>query len=289
MTVPVLNSLPSWLTAILQGFKSITSLTVGHIPLYTLFTAALIVIAGLLITGAVMKLVKRLIARTSWDDSLKHVMELVLRAILYIIVALITADHVGIPVTSLVAVLSVAGLAVSLAIQDTLANVFSGMMLLTAKTFSGGDYVQVSGLEGTVTKVDLMNTYLRTADFKTVRIPNKDVQASPIVNYSRESRRRVEVRVCASYDDDTEAVKAALLRAADRVDVILKDPAPFAGLFSYQSSSIEYVVQAWTATDTYWDAYYALTENIRTAFREDGISMTFDHLNVHIAQGGERS
>ena len=286
MNIPFFDQLPPWLTDVFQIFKSVTMFSIGHIPLYKLFTTALLVLAGLLITHAVMRLVKRGIEHTSWDSNLKHVMALVLRVVFYVIVALVAADHLGIPVTSLVAVLSVAGLAISLAIQDTLANVFSGMLLLTAKTFSSGDYVQVSGLEGTVTKVDLMNTYLRTADFKTVRIPNKDVQASPIVNYSSESRRRVEMHVCASYDDDTETVKAALLRAADRADMILKDPAPFAGLFTYQSSSIEYVVQAWAATADYWPAYYTLTENIRTAFKEDGIAMTFDHLNVHMIEGG---
>lgn len=281
----ITEHLPTWLTAVLQWLADAAHITIGRIPLYLFFTTALIVIGGLGLSQIIMHLVKKWLERTAWDTNLKHVLSLVIRVVLYVLVALIAADHIGIPVTSLVAVLSVAGLAISLAIQDTLANVFSGMLLLTAKTFSSGDYVQVSGLEGTVTKVDLMNTYLRTADYKTVRIPNKDVQAAPIVNYSREAVRRVEVRVTVSYGDETEAVKAALLRAADRADMILKEPAPFAGLFAYQSSSIEYVVQVWTKTGDYWAAYYALTENIRETFREDGITMTYDHLNVHIMQG----
>ncbi len=273
------------LNALYSAYTTLRDITFGAVSLSSIFFAALITIGGILVVNLLMILIKRLIARTSWDDNLKHVIELVARVVLYVIVALIAADALGVPVTSLVAVLSVAGLAVSLAIQDTLSNVFSGMLLLTAKTFASGDYVQVSGLEGTVTKVDLMNTYLRTADHKTVRIPNKDVQAAPIVNYSREPLRRVEIRVSVSYNDDTERVKAALLRAAERVDTVLKDPAPFAGLAAYGNSSIEYVVHAWTNGATYWPSFYGLNEAVRETFREDGIAMTYDHINVHMVEG----
>ncbi len=142
--------------------------------------------------------------------------------------------------------------------------------------------MQLNGLEGTVVKVDLMNTHLRTADNKHIRIPNKDVQASPIVNYSHEPIRRVEIRVTASYGDSTEAVKAALLEAARDTAAVLDDPAPFAGLFTYGDSSIEYVLQAWTDSSSYWDAYYGMTENVRKAFAAHGLTMTYNHLNVHI-------
>ncbi len=265
--------------------NTILNYPLGGITVQTALSAVLIVVVGILLVKLLTKPLRKLIDRTSWDASLKNVLVLIIRVLLYVLVVLIAADSIGIPITSLLTVLSIAGLAVSLAIQDTLANVFSGMLLLAAKAFSSGDYVQIGSLEGTVTDVDLMNTHLLTADHKAIRIPNKDVQASAIVNYSREPLRRVEFRVTASYDAPTDKVKAALLKAADRAEPILKDPAPFAGLTAYQSSSIEYVVQAWTESANYWKAFYALSENIREAFAEDGVVMTYDHLNVHMTKG----
>lgn len=262
--------------------QDILSMSIADISLQTILIAIALVVIGIALASLLVRLIKKVLTKTKLDDSLKGVIAMVIRMVLYVMVLLLAADYIGIPITSLLAVLSIAGLAVSLAIQDTLANVFSGILLLAAKTFSSGDYVEINSLEGHVTKVDLMNTYLRTADNKDVRIPNKDVQAAPIVNYSREPLRRVEIRVTASYDAPTERVKAALLDAADHVPTVLSEPAPFVGLQSYQNSAIEYVIRVWTVSDDYWTTYYTLNETIRTAFDRAGITMTYDHLNVHM-------
>lgn len=266
----------------MMTFNDILAFPIGSLTVQTILTALVWTVVGLALVSLIMRGVKKLLSNGRFDDNLTHVLLIVCRVLLYAIVVLVVADSLGLPITSLLAVLSVAGLAVSLAIQDTLANVFSGLLLLASKIFVNGEYVQIGTLEGTVTQIDLMNTHLRTADNKAVRIPNKDVQAAAIVNFSREENRRVEITVSVSYDADTEAVKAALLKAADRTDVILQDPAPFAGLFAYQSSSMEYKLLAWTKTENYWTAFYALTEGVRQAFAEDGIEMTYDHLRVHI-------
>lgn len=261
--------------------NNILAFPIGSVTVQTILIALLLMLVGIVIVKLLVRFIKKAFQKSSMDSSFQGVLLTVIRVLLYTLVVLVVADALGISVTSLLTVLSIAGLAVSLAIQDTLANVFSGMILLAAKTFASGDYVQIGSLEGTVTNVDLMNTHLLTADNKTVRIPNKDVQAAAIVNYSHEPLRRVEVQVGVSYDAPTEAVKTALLKTADRAEVILDEPAPFAGLLSYQSSSITYVVRAWTASENYWTAYFALTEGLREAFAEDGIAMTFDHIIVH--------
>ena len=255
---------------------------IGDTTVKQLLGALLVILVGILVVKIVMVIFKRLMKSSKMAPSLKSVITTVLRITLYTLVVLVVADYFGIPVTSLITVLGVVGLAVSLALQDTLANVFSGIILLAAKTFSEGEYVQLNGLEGTVVKVDLMNTHLRTADNKTVRIPNKDVQAAPIVNFTHEPTRRLEIRVTASYDCATEDVKAALLEAADAIKTVHTDPAPFAGLFAYQASSIEYVLRVWTDSDVYWDTFYALNEKVRECFDRNGITMTYDHLNVHM-------
>jgi len=262
--------------------KEILSIPIGTVTLQTVLVALVFLVIGIALSSLLVRPIKKALAKSTLDASLQGVLAMIVRVLMYVLVILLAADYVGIPITSLLAVLSIAGLAVSLAIQDTLANVFSGVLLLAAKTFSSGDYVQINNLEGRVTKVDLMNTYLCTADNKDVRIPNKDVQASPIVNYSREATRRVDIRVTVSYDAPTEAVKAALLKAASQTPTVLSEPTPFTGLFAYQSSAIEYVIQVWTASADYWTTYYGLNEAIRTAFEEAGIAMTYDHLNIHM-------
>ncbi len=254
---------------------------IGSLTLEKVLVAVLIVLVGIIVSKIAVRIFKKILSKSTWDDNLQSVMVIIARFVAYALVVLIALDFLGIPMSSVLTVLSIVGLAVSLAIQDTLANVFSGMLLLAAKTFSSGDYVELNGLEGTVINVDLMNTHLRTADNKTVRIPNSDVQTSPIVNYSHEPTRRVELRVIVSYQNDTEAVKAALLRAANETEAVIDDPAPFAGLFAYKNNGIQYVLQAWTDSSTYWKAYYGMTENVRRVFQEDGIKMTYLHVNVH--------
>ncbi|MBQ3069952.1 MAG: mechanosensitive ion channel family protein [Clostridia bacterium] len=265
-----------------MSFEEFWNYPLGNFTVGALVGFALAVLFGILIIHLLCGIIRAVLKRSSLDSSLKNVALTVSRIVLYVLLMLIIADYYGFPITSLITVLGVVGLAVSLALQDTLSNVFCGLLLLAAKTFASGDYVQLNGLEGTVVKVDLMNTHLRTADNKHIRIPNKDVQASPIVNYSHEPIRRVEIRVTASYGDSTEAVKAALLEAARDTAAVLDDPAPFAGLFAYGDSSIEYVLQAWTDSSSYWDAYYGMTENVRKAFAAHGLTMTYNHLNVHI-------
>lgn len=267
-----------------EKIQEFLNIPVGSITVQTIVSAVLLAVVGIVIVKLIMMIVKRALAKSTLDDSLQGLIRIIARVVLWVILLLVVADFIGIPVTSLVAVLSVAGLAVSLAIQDTLANVFGGLLLLASKTFTSGEYVQIGTLEGSVTKVDLMSTHLLTADNKHVRIPNKDVQAAAITNFTREPVRRVDVTVSVSYDAPTEAVKAALLRAAAAVETTLDDPAPFAGLMAYESSSIRYVVRAWAHTDAYWDTYFAMIEGVREAFAADGIEITYDHLNVHLLE-----
>ncbi|MGN0172128.1 MAG: mechanosensitive ion channel family protein [Acutalibacteraceae bacterium] len=257
----------------------IGSFTVEQLLWSIVLLAVCIVLVKLLMRGA-----RRMIGKSHLDASVKLALTNTVRFLLYLIVILLVADSLGIPMTSLIALVSVAGLAVSLAIQDTLSNVFSGIILLINKPFAAGDYVQIGALEGTVMAINLMNTHLCTADHKTVYIPNKDVNSGAIVNFSREPFRRVELMVNASYDDPTEQVKAALQQAIEKTPTAVKEPAPFVGLEAYESSSIAYVVRVWTKTPDYWTTYYTLREAVRVAFQENGITMTYEHLQVHMVE-----
>ena len=185
---------------------------------------------------------------------------------------LIVAESLNIPMTSLVALLSVGSLGVTLAAEDILGNVAGGLVILSAHPFSIGDYVEVGGVAGTVHEISLNHTKLVTPDGHLVMLPNKELASSQMTNYTVLGRRRVVQRVTASYDAPTET------------ENLLEDPAPTVYLTAYKESSIEYTVYCWATPENWWGAYLALGEHLRDAFREYGVEMTYNHLNVHIIE-----
>ena len=192
------------------------------------------------------------------------------------------ASALGINTSSLVALVSVVGLALSLSVQNILTNLFSGLTLLVTKPFAAGDFVEAAGKSGVIKTVGLFYTQLSTVDNVDISIPNGDVTASSISNYSREGIRRVDRTYTVSYDAPTETVKAAVLEAVSRDERILLEPAPFVRLLSYKDSTIEYVVRVWCKNADYWDVLFNLNENVRETFAAHGVEFSYEHLNVHI-------
>jgi len=268
----------------METFENLMAKGLGSITVGQVLQAILLLVVVLVVVKIVMSIVKRMFERSKADNTLKVFLLSVIRVALYAVGIVIVADSLGIPVTSLVAVLSVAGLAVSLAAQNILSNVFGGVTLLLTRPFHAGDFVELNGLSGTVQDVGLSYTHLCTPDNKLIIIPNSEVAAAKITNYSSEPNRRVDVEVTASYDAPTEKVKAALMEAVSKVDGVLEDPAPVAILVNYEESSIRYAVRVWAPNAKFWDVRFALLENIRTSFASHNVEMTYNHLNVHIME-----
>ena len=260
----------------------------GKMTLEQLITTLVILVACLVAVRLVMALTRRLTGRSKMDERVRRYILGGVKAVLYLVTILIVAQSLGIPVTSLIALVSVFGLAVSLAIQDVLSNVAGGMVILFSKPFTIGDYVETSDGEGTVAEISLTHTKLDTYGGQRVMLPNKAVVAGKIINYSARGIRRVDHAITASYDDATEAVRAACLRAVSRTPHVLEDPAPAAVLTAYKESAVEYHVRFWADIDHFWDAYSFSLEEIRRCFAEDGITMTYNHLNVHIVENTGR-
>lgn len=256
----------------------------GKMTLEQLITTLVILVACLVAVRLVMALTRRLTGRSKMDERVRRYILGGVKAVLYLVTILIVAQSLGIPVTSLIALVSVFGLAVSLAIQDVLSNVAGGMVILFSKPFTIGDYVETSDGEGTVAEISLTHTKLDTYGGQRVMLPNKAVVAGKIINYSARGIRRVDHAITASYDDATEAVRAACLRAVSRTPHVLEDPAPAAVLTAYKESAVEYHVRFWADIDHFWDAYSFSLEEIRRCFAEDGLTMTYNHLNVHIVE-----
>lgn len=245
--------------------------------------AIVLLVIGVLVIRIVAKVVAAALEKTKLEQAAHSLVLSVARVVLYVLLGLIVATKMGIDVTSIVALASVLTLAVSLALQNILANVIGGFTILTTQPFHSGDYVEIAGVGGTVQEINMTYTKLATPDNKLISIPNSSVVASQITNYSACETRRVEVNVSASYDAPVQKVIDALVLAGT-VDNVLLSPAPMAVVTAYGDSAISYSLRVWVKNADYWDVFFAVNQKVKKIFDEQGIEMTYPHLNVHIAQ-----
>ncbi len=257
-------------------------MNLGALTLGGVLRVLLLILVGMMVIRVLLKVVDRMLDNSKSLSSLKVYIRSVIKVVLWFLLVLMVASSLGIDTTSLIAMLSVAGLAVSLALQNTLSNLAGGIMLLVAKPFQVGDYVEADGVSGTVSAVDLSYTTFVTVDNKEIFVPNSQLSSAKVVNYTALGKRRVDLNFTASYEAPTAAVKGAIREVLDTIPEIMADPAPEIWLTEYQSSSIQYTVRAWTTAADYWKVYFAIQEGVRESFIRHGVEMTYDHLNVHI-------
>lgn len=262
----------------------------GAISTARILPAIITFIIAYFVLKLVIKLVGNLLDRTPMEKTIVRFIRSSLRIVMWVLISIITASALGIDTTSMVALISVASLAVSLAVQGALSNLAGGVTLLSTHPFRVGDFVEVGGVSGTVQEIGMTYTTLTTADQKEIFVPNSEISSSKIINYTAMTSRRVDLTFTASYDDAVEDVKAALLKAA-MLPQVQTEPAPFAAVNNYGDSSIEYVLRVWTTPAEYWNVYYAIVENVKICFDEAGITMTYPHLNVHLdrAEAAEKA
>ncbi len=246
--------------------------------------AAMIVI-GIIVIRIVLNMVDSLLLRSKNLISLRTYVKSSAKIGLYFILILMVLGSIGVDVTSVLALLSVAGLAVSLALQNTLSNLAGGIQVLLSKPFEVGDYVDTDQGSGTVTEVGLAYSKLLTIDNKAVMIPNSLVATSKITNYSSTGTRRVDIAFTASYDSSIEEIKKATLEVIAKHPQVKNDPAePVVFVTNYGASSIEYVLRAWVDTPDYWAVYFGIMDHLLPTFTKYGLEMTYDHVNVHIVE-----
>lgn len=246
-----------------------------------LASAVVILTVGLLLIKMVTKLIARALNRSKLEKAAHSMVTGLLRVSLYVLLGISVAAALGIDVTGVVALASVLTLAVSLAMQTLLSNVVGGFTILTTHPFHSGDHVEIGSESGTVDEISMTYTRLITPDNKVVSIPNSTVAASRITNFTTTGTRRLDIDVTASYDMTAQDVIRALLQAGS-VEKTLQTPAPFAGLTSYGDSAIGYTLRLWVRTEDYWDVLYQVNQRIQTVFAENGIEMSYPHLNVHL-------
>ena len=246
-----------------------------------LFKALIALVIGALTIRIIMKLIRVTLEKTKLEKAAYSLITSLSTTAMYVVLALIVASTLGIDVTSIVALASVLTLALSLALQNMVSNIIGGFTILYTHPFHSGDYVEIAGQSGTVEEINMTYTKLSTPDNKVISIPNSAVVAAQIVNYSAQSTRRVEITVSAAYTIPTQKVIDALALAGT-MDKVLLDPAPMAVLTGYGESAINYSLRVWVKTEDYWDVYFALNQRVKAVFDEQGITMTYPHLNVHL-------
>lgn len=253
----------------------------GSLFFKKLMGTVLILVIGVLVIRVIMRLITAALEKSHLEKAAHSLILSLARAAMYVLLFLIAASQMGIDVSSIVALASVLTLALSLALQNMVSNLIGGFAILYTHPFHSGDYVEIAGQGGTVKEISMTYTVLATPDNRIVSIPNSAVAAAQVVNYSSADSRRVELTVTASYDAPTQKVLDALVLAGT-VDNALLNPAPSAVIVSYDDSAIRYSLRIWVKPGDYWDVYFQVNQRIKDVFDQQGIEMTYPHLNVHL-------
>jgi len=245
----------------------------------------ILLLVGGVVVHLLMKLVDRMLNRAPNLASLRVYIRGGIRGILWFVLILMGAASIGIQVTSLIALFSVAGLAVSLALQNTLSNLAGGIQLLATQAFRVGDYIETEKGSGTVKEIGLSYTLLTTPDNKEILIPNNQMADSKIINYSAQKTRRVDIPIKVRYGSAPETIRKAAMELAARFPQIHGDPKPVVYLTAYQDSAVEYSLRVWVDTGDYWDVYFAMLEGVQQVVAEYGLSTPYPQMEVrHVTQ-----
>ena len=262
--------------------SQILKLSIGSLSVEKVFYVLLLTLLCYIVSKIILKIVKKIIQRCSLDRSIHFFLMSGLKILLLFISIIIITEYLGIPTTSLVALLSVVSLAISLSVQGLLSNVAGGLTILFTRPFAVGDYIELDSLSGKVTQTGLIYTQLLTPENKTVFLPNSQGSEGRSINCTTQTQRRIEILVSASYNAPVDDVKEALHEAIRTFPDLIQDPLPAVHVRDYLDSSIQYIIHAWVPTGLYWDAYYTLMEEIKKSFDRHHIAMDYPHMNIHM-------
>jgi len=244
--------------------------------------ALVIFVVGRWVARGVVRVNERIMKKARLDDMLTAFLGNILYTVLLLVVVIAALDQLGVQTTSLLAVFGAAGLAVGLALKDSLANFSSGVMMIIFHPFKVGDFIEAAGQSGLVEEVRIFSTVLRTGDNREVIVPNGHIYGGPIVNYSARSTRRIDLVVGIGYDDDIGKARQlieAVLAADER---ILKDPAPAVSVADLAESSINLNIRPWVNSADYWNVRSDLLQGLKQTFDANGISIPYPQQDVHM-------
>ncbi len=248
--------------------------------LFKILTILIVLVVGLVVIKFTLKFTKKRFEKSKIDPTMHRFILSIIKVSLYILLFVIVLQSCGVEMSSIVAVIGVAGLAISLAIQDTLANVASGFIILASKPFEKGNYVNLNGVEGEVAHITVMHTKLNTIDNKAIFVPNKLVVSEQITNFSRESNRRLELIFSIGYEDDFNKACEIIMGIIEKSEFTLKDPEPLVRMWAHSDSSIDIITRVWVETQNYLNLRFELLENVKAEFDKNSINIPYRHMNV---------
>lgn len=275
MDVDLLNQSADWLqnnqSLFIEYFVNIVS-------------ALLMLVIGIIIARMVSNALHKIMLKKQIDGIVASFTSNMAKYLILAFVTVAALSRVGIQTASLVAIIGAAGLAIGLALQGSLSNFAAGVLLIIFRPVKKGEFVEVSGVAGSVESVQIFTTVLITPDNKMVVVPNNNVLSNNIINYTRTGQRRIDLVIGVSYSADLKKTRAVIEQVLQSNDKILKDPAWTIGVLALADSSVNFAVRPWIESSQYWDVYFSLNENIKTALDEAGIEIPFPQRDVHLIQ-----
>lgn len=249
-----------------------------------LLGAIIALIIGLWVIGLITKGIKKVMKSRGIDDSLQPflvgLLGITLKALLFISVI----SMLGVEMTSFIAILGAAGLAVGMALSGTLQNFAGGVMILIFKPFKVGDVVTAQGYTGSVYEIQIFNTVLKTPDNKHIIIPNGGLSTGSLVNFSKEETRRVDWTIGIGYGDDVDKAKSVLLNLIKADSRIKNDPEPFIAVSELADSSVNFTVRVWVNSGDYWGVFFDMNENVYKTFDKEGLNIPYPQMDVHVSK-----
>ena len=248
----------------------------------TLIFAVIVFIIGIVAVKIITKIISKFMKKSTVDNAAVAFLVSFIRVVLYTIVIVSALTLVGVPMSSIIALIGAAGLAISLALQNYLSNLAGGFIILFSKPFKSGDMIEIDSTTGQIKSINILYTKMLTSDNKTVLIPNGKVADAKIINYSEMPTRRLDMTFDISYSNDFEKAKEIIQGITDRNKLVHKDPAPLIRLGAHKESALEIVVKLWVANDKYYELFYDMSEAVKREFDKHGIEIPYNQLDVHI-------
>lgn len=250
--------------------------------LLQLIAAIVIFYVGRIVAKAVRRFLEKSLLKRSVDKAVVSFISGIVYAVIMIATVLMALSQVGVQTTSFIAILGAAGLAIGLALQGSLANFASGILIILFRPFKSGDFIDAGGITGTVDKIEIFQTIMKTPDNKLVIVPNAQITGSAITNYSTEATRRVDLTIGISYDSDLRKAKQILEDILKNDERVLAEPAPAIRVGALADSSVNILVRPWVNSADYWGVYWDTLEKVKLTFDEQGIGIPFPQMDVHI-------
>jgi len=248
-----------------------------------LIGAAVVLVIGLWLIKVLTNGLNRMLTKSQTDASLIPFLKGLVGILLKVVLVISVMSMLGLEMTSFIAILGAAGLAVGLALSGTLQNFAGGVLLLVLKPFKKGDFIEAQGYMGTVNEIQIFNTILKTPDNKTIILPNGGLSTSSMVNFSAEKYRRVDLTFGIAYGESIDKAKSVIHRIIDADQRILDEPAmPFVEVSALADSSVNFVVRVWVDAADYWGVYFSLNEQVYNQFNHENINIPFPQMDVHI-------